>query len=477
MTQIQLTQSDATTVLLDETVVQLFAASLRGRLIGAADPDYHAARAVWNGMIDRHPALIARCAGTDDVVKAVDFARTHGLLVSVRGGGHNVAGSAVCDGGLVIDLSPMKEIHVDPAARTVCAQGGLTWAELDRATQEFGLATPGGLVSETGIAGLTLGGGTGWLRNKHGLSCDNLIGVEIVTAGGQIRTVNAHEHADLFWALQGGGGNFGVVTEFEYRLHPVGPQVALCFVLYPIAQASEALRFFERYTAVAPDEVSAIAVIGTVPHTEAFPAAMQGERFVLFGGCYIGPVEEGLRILQPLRAWNTPLIDFSDVMPYVDVQTLWDADYPAGARRYYWKSIYVDGLGDEVVDSLLSAAAESPSHHSNIDIWHMGGAICRIGARDSAFGRRDMPYMIGIEANWEEPDEDTANIGWARTLWAALHRFSSGEVYLNFPGFGEEGDALVRAGYGENYERLAAIKRTYDPANLFRVNQNIRPAA
>ena len=475
MTQLQLTTSEGAVIALDQATVQMFAASLRGKLIRAVDPDYDAARAVWNGMIDRRPVLIARCVGTDDVVKAVEFARRHGLLVAVRGGGHNVAGSAVCDGGLVIDLSPMKEIHIDPARRTVRAQAGLTWGELDRATQAHGLATPGGLVSETGIAGLTLGGGTGWLRNKYGLSCDNLVSVEMVTADGQIRTVNANEHADLFWAIRGGGGNFGVVTWFEYRLHPVGPEVALCFVLYPIAKAWEALRFFDRYAAVAPDEVSLISVIGTVPHTEVFPVAIHGERFVLFGGCYIGPVDEGLRVLQPLRTWSTPLIDFSDVMKYVDVQTLWDADYPAGKRRYYWKSIYVNNLGDGVIDSVLSAAAECPSHHSNIDIWHMGGAVGRIGASESAFGRRDLPYMIGIEANWEASGEDAPNIAWTRALWTDLHRFSSGAVYLNFPGFGEEGDALVRAGYGENYERLAAIKCTYDPTNLFRMNQNIRP--
>ena len=476
MTQIQLTTSDGDITSLDEPTLQRFASSLHGKLITAADPEYDAARAVWNGMIDRRPALIARCAGTEDVVRAVNFARTHGLLVAVRGGGHNVAGSAVCDGGLVIDLSPMKELHVDPESRTVRAQAGLTWADVDRATQAYGLATPGGLVSETGIAGLTLGGGTGWLRNKYGLSCDNLISVELVTADGQIRTVNASEHPDLFWAVQGGGGNFGVVTWFEYRLHPVGPEVALGFVLYPIAKAWEALRFFDRYVAVAPDEVSPIAVIGTAPHTDAFPAAIQGERFVLFGGCYVGPVDEGLRILQPLREWSTPLIDFSDVMQYVDVQTLWDADYPAG-KRYYWKSIYVNDLSDAVIDSLLSAAADCPSPHSNIDIWPMGGAVGRIAANASAFGRRDLPYMIGIEANWEAPGEDAPNIAWTRALWADLHRFSSGGVYLNFPGLGEEGDALVRAGYGENYARLAALKRTYDPTNLFRMNQNIRPAA
>jgi FAD/FMN-containing dehydrogenase len=477
MTQYQLLTGDGVPVVIDDAAVEALGARLRGPLLRPGDPDYDAARAVWNGMIDRHPALIARCVCTEDVVAAVRFASDHALLVAVRGGGHNVAGSAVCDQGLVIDLSSMKAIQVDPMARTVRAQAGATWGDLDRATQAFGLATPGGLVSETGIAGLTLGGGIGWLRNMYGLSCDNLISAELVTADGQVRLVNASEHADLFWALRGGGGNFGVVTLFEYRLHPVGPEVALCFVLYPAAQARAALQFFRTYAAAAPDEISAIAVMGTVPHADAYPIETQGQRYIVFGACYAGPVEVGQQLLQPLREWSAPLLDFSGVMPYVDVQTLWDADYPAGKLRYYWKSIYVDELSDAVIDRLVRAASESPSHHATVDIWHMGGALGRIDAGASAFGRRDMPYLIGIEGNWEEPSDDMSNIAWTRTLWGDLQRFSSGAVYLNFPGFGEEGEALVRAGYGENYERLAALKRQYDPTNLFRMNQNILPEA
>ncbi len=475
MNQVQMTALDGHIITIDQSAVQMFASSLRGAVIRPGEPDYDTARAVWNGMIDRRPALIARCADRSDVVKAVNFARRYGLLVSVKGGGHNVAGTAICDGGLVIDLSLMKRIEIDPEQRTVRAQAGLTWGELDRATQEYGLATPGGLVSDTGIAGLTLGGGTGWLRNKHGLSCDNLLEVEIVTADGEVRAASANENADLFWALRGGGGNFGVVTTFEYRLHPVGPDVALCFVLYPIGQAWDALRYFDRYTCVAPDEVSMISVVGTVPHDDAFPATLWGERFVLFGGCYVGDSDEGMRVLEPLRTWSAPLIDFSGVMKYVDVQTLWDADYPAG-KRYYWKSLYVDSLQDGVISSILSASEKSPSHHSNIDIWHMGGELSRIGTADSAFGRRDLPYMIGIEANWDDAKDDAANIEWAQALWTDLHRFSSGTVYLNFPGLGEEGDALVRAGYGDNYGRVAEIKRSFDPNNLFRMNQNVLPA-
>lgn len=462
---------------IDEVSIQVFAAGFRGDLIRAGDPKYDAARAVWNGMIDRRPALIARCTSAGDVVAAVNVARTHKLLVSVRGGGHNVAGSAVCEGGLVIDLSPMKGIQVDPASQTARAQPGVTWGELDRATQQFGLATPGGVVTETGIAGLTLGGGLGWLRNKYGLSCDNLNAVEIVTADGHLRTASTAENPDLFWAVRGGGGNFGIVTSFEYRLHPVGPEVMLCFVLYPEAQALDALRFFRTYTATAPDEVSAFAIFGTVPHAPAFPEATHGQPYILFAALYAGPVEEGTRVLQPLRAWSEPLADFSGAMPYVDVQAFFDADYPAGKLRYYWKSIYIDTLSDAAIDRLAAFAAECPSHHSTIDIWHIGGAVSRVGADETAFGRRDVPYLIGIEGNWEDPQHDKQNIAWTRTLWTELHRFSSGGVYLNFPGLGEEGEALVRAAYGTNYERLVALKNKYDPENLFRVNQNIKPTA
>lgn len=476
MNQSVATITDRYTIL-DEMTIQTFKGSLRGDLIRPGDPLYDKARAVWNGMIDKKPAFIVRCTGTEDVVKAVNFAREHNLLLSVRGGGHNVAGSAVCDGGLVIDLSQMREVFVDPEARTARAQAGATWADVDQATQKYGLATPGGVVSETGIAGLTLGGGLGWLRRKYGLSCDNLRSVEIVTAGGQVLRASPTEHADLFWGIRGGGGNFGIVTSFEYTLHPVGPEVMFAFVFYPVAQARAALQFYRDYSATAPDEVSSFAIFGTIPHIEPFPREVQGEPYITFAACYAGPVDEGARVMQPLREFSTPLVDLSAPMRYLDVQTLLDEDYPSGELHYYWKSIYLDAMNDAAIDCLIRAAATRPSHHSTIDIWQLGGAMSRIGAEETAFGRRDFPFLIGIEANWDDPREDAENIEWTRSLWHELHAFSNGGVYLNFPGFGEEGEKLVRAGYGANYERLVALKNKYDPSNLFRLNQNIMPNA
>ncbi len=456
----------------DRGVVEAFAAGLRGEMLWPGVAGYDGARRVWNGMIDRRPALIARCAGAADVAAAVRFARAHGLLVAVRGGGHHVAGSAVCDGGLVIDLSGMKGIRVDPAAGAVRAEAGVTWGELDRATQIWGLATPGGVVSDTGIAGLTLGGGLGWLRRKHGLAIDNLLAVEIVTADGRLRRASAREESDLFWAVRGGGGNFGVVTAFEYRLHPVGPEVMFCFVFYPARVAGAALRFFRGYCAGAPDEVSAFAILGTVPATPLFPVDAHGADFVLFAACHAGPVEEGARALQPLRELGAPLADLSAPMPFVEVQATFDADYPAGELRYYWKSRYLDALSDAAIDRLLALAAERPSPLSTVDIWQLGGAMSRVGAGDTAFGRRDAPFLLGVEANWAAPAEDERNIAWARRACAAMAPFATARPYPNL----EAGEGLARAAYGANYDRLVALKRRYDPANLFRLNQNLAPS-
>lgn len=476
MSTYQLMSLTGQTVSLSEGTVAALDTRLHGELIRPEAPSYAQARAVWNGMIDRHPGLIARCTSNEDVSTAVNFARTHNLLVAVRGGGHNVAGTAVCDGGLVIDLSSMKGIQVNPEARTARAQAGVNWGELDQATQPFGLATPGGVVSDTGIAGLTLGGGLGWLRNKYGLSSDNLRSVEVVTADGQLRTASASENPDLFWAVRGGGGNFGVVTSFEYQLHRAGPEVMFCFVFYPVALAKEALHFYQEYTAAAPDEVSSFAIFGTIPHAPVFPTEVQGEDYVLFAACYAGSVEEGERVMQPLRDFSRPLADLSGPLPYVEMQRVLDEDYPAGTMRYYWKSVYLDTLSDGAIDCLTRFALERPAHHSTIDIWHLGGAMNRVGADETAFSPRDMTYLIGIEANWEDPQQDEQNIGWTRALSSELHNYSEGRTYVNFPGMGEEGDALVRSAYGANYARLAAIKRQYDPTNLFRLNQNIKPA-
>ena len=460
---------------LDEAVVERFGSGLRGELLRSGDADYDEARSLWNGVIDRHPALIVRCAAVEDVVACVNFARENDLLVAVRGGGHNVAGTASAEGGLVIDLSGMKSIEVDPERRTVRAAAGATIGELDEETQKHGLATPMGVVSETGIAGLTLNGGMGHLRRKHGLSSDNLISVELVTADGRILTASGEENEDLFWAIRGGGGNFGIVTSFEYRLYPLGPEVMCAFVFYPGDRAREVLRSAEEYLAHAPDEVSSLGVLGRIPRVEDFPEEWHGEPFVAFLAVYAGSVEDGEEALRPLRELGDPIVDFSGPMPYVEVQKLLDEDYPDG-WRYYWKSLNVDELGDGEIEALIEQAEAAPSDHSTIDIWFQGGAMGRVGTDESAFGDRGAPYLLGIEANWEaEPQEDEANIAWARACYSDLRRFSSGGMYLNFPGFLEEGQGLMRDAYGGNYERLVALKNQYDPANLFRLNQNIEP--
>lgn len=450
------------------------ASRLRGRLIGPHDADYEAARAVWNGMIDRRPAAIARCADAQDVAVAVSFAREHGFALAVRGGGHGVAGHAVADGALVVDLSDMRHVSVDPQRRTVRAQGGCTLADLDRATQPFGLATPLGVVTETGIAGLTLSGGMGWLRCKHGLSCDNLTSAEVVTADGVIRTASAEENPDLFWAIRGGGGNFGVVTSLEYRLHPVGPEVFVCFVFYPARLARHVVDACTRLLSERPAEVAPLAVLGTVPDADEFPAARHGEPFVALLAVYPGHSSEGERVLAELRGLAEPIADLSATMPYVEAQGVLDADYPDG-QFYYWKSVTVPELSDEVLDRLVALAAEAPSPASTIDVWFQGGAMSAVAETDTAFANRSAPYLLGIEGNWDAAEDSERNVAWVRRVFDDMSSRSDAGVYLNFPGFLEEGEWILRKGYGVNFERLAEVKARYDPQNLFRLNPNVEP--
>jgi FAD/FMN-containing dehydrogenase len=451
-------------------------AALRGDVVRPADGLYEETRRIWNGMIDKRPALIARCASVGDVVDAVAYAREHGLLLAVRGGGHGVAGYAVCDDGLVIDLSPMNAVGVDPEARTVRAGGGCRLGDVDRATQEHGLATPFGVVSQTGIAGLTLSGGIGWLRRKYGLSSDNLVSAQIVTADGRVLRASEAENANLFWGVRGGGGNFGVVTTFEYRLHPVGPEVMVLFVLYPAERAREVLQFLTGFMADAPDEVAPLGILGRVPHAEMFPVEAHGKPYVAIGGACSGDVEVGKRVIQPLRELGDPIADFSEPMPYVQAQMLLDEDYPDG-WFYYWKSLELDRVGDEVIDRVIEHATAAPSDHSTVDVWYHGGAMGRVPPEATAFGDRP-EILLGYEANFEARDAADANVAWVRDSIDELKPYSSGGAYLNFPGFFEEGDALLRASYGDaNYERLVALKTEYDPTNLFRLNGNIRPSS
>jgi FAD/FMN-containing dehydrogenase len=461
---------------LSSAAVDDFASRLQGELIQPGDRGYEPARQIWNGMIDRRPALVARCAGAEDVVAAVNFARDNELPLAVRGGGHGVAGHALCDGGLVIDLTAMRAVEVDPEALTARAQGGCTLGDLDRETQRHGLATPLGVVTATGIAGLTLSGGIGHLRRKHGLSCDNLVSAQVVTADGSLLSASDSESEDLFWALRGGGGNFGVVTSFEYRLHPVGPEVFVCFVFYPANRAKEVLPACERYLSEAPEDIAPLAFFGRIPEAEEFPPESHGAPYLTMLALHPGDPAEGERVLGPLREIADPIADLSTTMPYTEAQAVLDEDYPDG-WRYYWKSLNVPELSDALIERLAEHAAAAPSPLSTVDVWYQGGAMARVGEEETAFANRGAPYLLGLEANWEDESGSNENIAWVREVFADLRSFSEGGVYLNFPGFLEEGEQLLQEGYGSNYERLVEVKTRYDPSNLFRLNANIEPRA
>ncbi len=448
---------------------------LDGRLVRPHDAGYDEARAVWNGVIDKHPEVIVQCRNSEDVTTAVSFARENGLLVAVRGGGHNVAGHGTCDGGMVIDLSAMRRVEVDPGNQTVRAGGGATLGDLDAASQSRGLAVPMGVVSETGIAGLTLGGGMGHLRNKYGLSCDNLIEAEVITAEGHPVRATQEENRDLLWGLRGGGGNFGIVTSLTYRAYPLGPEVFFLAVFHQGDRAREALQLYRDFTAEAPDEASVLAFLGIIPEGEdAFPEKIHGRPFAAFVGVYAGSVAEGEKILQPLRSFGKPLVDFSKPSPYVELQRFFDEDYPDG-DRYYWKSLSLNHLDDRAIDRIVEHARRQPSQFSTTDLWSLGGAVKRFPREESAFYGRQAAFLLNPEGNWKERDADEENIRWARDFVEDMQEFSDGSRYLNFAGFQEEGDAMMRSAFGPGYEKLAKLKEKYDPTNLFRLNQNIKP--
>jgi FAD/FMN-containing dehydrogenase len=438
--------------------------TVRGEVVVPGDVAYDQARKVWNGMVDRHPAAVVYCAGSDDVVAAVNFARSRFLLVAVRAGGHNIGGASVCDGGLVIDLSRMKQIEVDPIKRTALAQAGLNLGEFDAATQAHGLATTMGVNGDTGIAGLTLGGGFGKLGRKHGLACDNLISAEIVTADGRLLRASATEHPDLFWAIRGGGGNFGIVTSFEYQLFPIGPILLAGSILYAYNRARDAMRFYHAFARSAPDELSLDAALATMP---------SGERVFSISVCYVGPIDEGERITKPLRAYGAPIQDQIAPRSYVEIQSAGDATFPRG-RRYYWKAQFLRELSNAAIDTLLAAYVTAPAE-SLLVLQHVGGAITRVPVNATPYANRDALYDCFPISIWDDPAEDTTRIRWARELWDAMQPFSTGGVYAN--NLGEEGTERIEAAYGENYARLVALKNKYDPTNFFRLNQNIKPAA
>jgi FAD/FMN-containing dehydrogenase len=449
--------------------------TMRGEVLEPSSPSYDAARVVWNGMIDRRPAFIARCRNAADVVASVHFARDHGLAIAIRSGGHNVAGYAVCEGGMMIDMSLMNAVRVAPGLDRATVEGGATWRDVDAATTPFDRATPGGLISATGVAGLTLSGGIGWLRGTHGLSVDNVMAADIVTADGGLIHTDEAENSDLFWALRGGGGNFGVVTSFEFKLHPIEPELMFCGPAYPEERANEIIPLWRDFMESAPDKLSGLAEFSTIPQDPSIPQEAWGRRVVALAHVYDGPADEGEQIVAPLRSFGQPLVDFSGRMPYRTIQTLYDALFPKGRDRCYWKSTYLSSLGDAVIRKITSRLAQRPSEMTFASIWKFGGLVQRVPADATAFGDRSMPFMLSIDAIWPSPAGDDANIGWARGFWQAMQRYSTGRLYLNVPGHGEGAD-LVRDAFGvETYARLAQIKRIYDPDNLFRMNQNIPP--
>jgi len=447
-------------------VVAELAPAFGGQLLQPADAGYDEARRVHNGLVDKRPALIARCRSTADVVDAVALARKLKLEVAVRGGGHNVAGRATINDGLMIDLAPMKGVHVDAKARTARAQGGVTWAEYNRETQLYGLATTGGVVSSTGIAGLTLGGGLGWLMGKYGLALDNLLSVDLVTAEGKVLRASADENADLFWAVRGGGGNFGVVTSFEYRAHPVGPMITGGLVAHPFDRARDVLRFFRDVTARLPDE---FMVFGGLIHA---PDG-SGTKLAAMVVCHCGSLEAGAAAVQPIKQFGSPPLDAIGPMPYSQLNSMLDAAYPKGALNY-WKSSFLDRLDDEAIDRLIDCFARCPTPMGQLLIEHFHGAAVRVGVGDTAFPHRKQGHNLVVLSEWMDKADTNRCVAWARDTYAAMGPFVSSGRYVNYLGDDEAGDPSAAA-YGPNYRRLQELKAKYDPSNFFHMNQNIRP--
>ena len=467
MADLRMISYTGTETVVQEAAVKALKSDLRGALFFPDDNGYDDARTVWNGMIDRRPALIVRCAGVADVINCVNFARTHSLLLSVKGGGHNVPGNAVCDGGLMIDLSQMRSVVVDPDRRIARAEPGVIWADFDHETQAFGLATTGGVVIDTGIAGLTLGGGIGWLGSKYGLTCDNLLAVDIVTADGQFRTASATQNPDLFWAVRGGGGNFGVVVSFQYQLHPVSTVLG-GLLIYPFEKARESLQVYSDFCKKAPDELNTFGGLLTVP--DVGPA-------VGIIVCYHNDdaLEEGEKVLRPLREIGSPVVDDIRPMSYTELQHI-TAPFALPERRNYMKSFMVEDINEPLIDTLIESFTRVPSPFSAVTFQQLGNAVNRVDKEATAFNHRDARYELLIQSIWLDQAEDEAHIQWARELAAESLSLTGGSDYVNHMGTeAEEGSNRIQAAFGSNYQRLVTVKQKYDPTNLFCHNQNIKP--
>jgi FAD/FMN-containing dehydrogenase len=469
MSQLTFSMPDGSRIQLDQTVIEPL---VGGEVITASSPRYDEARLVWNGMIDKRPELIVRCLTTDHIRDAVAFAKSRGLLTAVRGGGHHIAGNAVCDGGMMIDLSHMKGLEVDPLRRIAVVEPGVTLAEFDKACQEHGLATPVGINSTTGIAGLTLGGGFGWISRRYGLTIDNLISAQVVTADGQVLTASATQNADLFWGIRGGGGNFGIVSEFTYGLHPVGPDVLCGLLVHPMADAPRLLRNYREFCATAPDDVSVWVVMRKAPPLPFLPDEWHGKEVLVFAVCCAGDIAGGEAVLKPLREFGQPIADVIAPQPFAAWQAAFDPLLTPGARNY-WKSHDFDELADGAIDAVIDAVGKLPSPHCEIFIAQMGGATSRVAPDATAYRDRNVNFIMNLHGRWETETEDNTGIAWSRAAFEATRPYATGGVYVNF--MTAEESERVPSAYGSSYQRLVELKRKYDPTNLLCMNQNIKP--
>jgi FAD binding domain/Berberine and berberine like len=478
MTASVATLNGSETEISDESL-SAFRMTIRGNVLTPDDAEYATVRPAFNAMHPGKPALVVRPTGTADVIGAVNFARENELIVAVRGGGHSVAGLSSVDGGLLIDLARMNGVEVDPDARTVRVQGGALIADMDHETQAFGLVAPSGAVSDTGIAGLTLGGGLGWLRRKHGLSIDNLLSAQVVCADGELRTASADSNPDLFWAIRGGGGNFGVVTSFTFQCHPLGPIVAFAGVFHPVDDAENVYRQFRDWMKSAPGDVSALIGCTTLPASDLTPPPIHNTPFIVTAAVFPGDPEEGMKVIQGLRDIGTPLADISGPIPFEGVQGAFNPFFQRGTLRSYWKSTYIEELTDTVLDIIVDKARNRPSDRTFLFIYPMGGAINGVGAEDTAYGERSANWMVSIEANWHDASDDDRVISWVRDTWTELQEYGTGSLYLNFTSVADESVTVgVADAFGKaNLSRLQEIKARYDPHNLFRRNNNISPAS
>jgi FAD/FMN-containing dehydrogenase len=474
MTGIRLASLQGGATPLESDIVDALRQTLRGTVCLPREEGYDEARTIWNAMIDRHPGAVVRCKGAADIMHAVRFARENGVLVAVRAGGHNIAGNAVCEGGLLIDLSLMRSVRIDPISGTARVEPGATLADFDREAQAFGLATPLGINSTTGVAGLTLGGGFGWLSRKFGLTVDNLISADVVTAEGRIIQASATENSDLFWALRGGGGNFGVVSSFEFRLHPVGPMVLSGLIVHPFARARELLAGYRQVAAKAPDELTQWVVLRKAPPLPFLPADVHGKEILVFAVCYVGEERNGNRALEPLRALGTPIADVVGMQPFTAWQSAFDPLLTPGAYNY-WKSHNFVDLGDGLLDVLVSQVGKLPTDECEIFIGQLGGATSRVAPDATAYPHRKANFAMNVHTRWRDPVDQRPSIDWARKLFAEAAPYATGGVYVNF--MPEDEIDRISGAYGANYPRLAALKAKYDPGNLFRLNQNVAPSA